>query len=147
VNSSHPAVLVVAIDYSAASAAALKHAIGLSQLFGAELHLVHVSSVALPKVDPSQPVEHNLYHQMQIEAETTLQEFTANVPKALHTVRKVLFGQPEVLLPSYVASLKDAWLILGSRHKGGLERALLGSVAEYLLRHATYPVLVVPTAD
>jgi nucleotide-binding universal stress UspA family protein len=92
-------------------------------------------------------VEHNLYHLVQADAESQLERFTANVPAGLSVTRKVLFGQAEVLLLSYLTLLPDAWLVVGSRHKRGLERALLGSVAEYLLRHASHPVLVIPTAD
>jgi nucleotide-binding universal stress UspA family protein len=38
-----------------------------------------------------------------------------------------------------------AMLVVGTGHKGALKRAVLGSVSDYCVRHATCPVVVVPT--
>ena len=53
-------------------------------------------------------------------------------------------GQPESLLPDYVASAAVDLVVLGSQGRSGLARALLGSTAENLLHTLDCDTLVVP---
>jgi len=57
--------------------------------------------------------------------------------------RQVVEGDPaQVLLR--IARNAD-YLVVGGSQKGPMRRILMGSVSEYCVRHATCPVLVVPT--
>jgi len=38
-------------------------------------------------------------------------------------------------------------VIIGTHHRSGLDRLLMGSIAEYVVRHSEIPVLVVPSKE
>lgn len=55
----------------------------------------------------------------------------------------VLSGEPAEALVSFVADQDARALVIGTRGFGGLGRAIMGSVAQSVLGHATCPVFVV----
>jgi universal stress protein E len=55
----------------------------------------------------------------------------------------LLSGSPSTVLPALVRQLRADLLILGSVHRHGLERLLIGSTAERILQHAECDILVV----
>lgn len=54
----------------------------------------------------------------------------------------VLRGDPGVAICRHAEEIGAAVIVLGTRGHGGLRRAVLGSVSDYVVRHATCPVLV-----
>jgi nucleotide-binding universal stress UspA family protein len=58
--------------------------------------------------------------------------------------RELLRGDPGIALADETPEL--GLLVIGSRGRGGLRRALLGSVSTHVLRHARCPVVVCPAA-
>jgi nucleotide-binding universal stress UspA family protein len=55
---------------------------------------------------------------------------------------RVLRGSPGAVLCDLAAELDATALVLGSRGRGGLTRALLGSVSDHVVRHASCPVVI-----
>lgn len=55
---------------------------------------------------------------------------------------QVIDGQPGPALCQLAAEAGASALIVGSRGRGGLRRALLGSVSDYVVRHAPCSVIV-----
>lgn len=55
---------------------------------------------------------------------------------------RVLHGQPGPALCALAAELPARVLVMGSRGRGGIKRALLGSVSDYVVRNAPCPVLI-----
>jgi nucleotide-binding universal stress UspA family protein len=55
---------------------------------------------------------------------------------------KILTGEPASSICDYAEELEAAAIVLGTRGRGGFKRALLGSVSDYVVRHATCPVVV-----
>ena len=51
----------------------------------------------------------------------------------------------EQIIISYAREQSASLLVMASHGRSGIRRALLGSVAEYVLRHSECPVLIVPT--
>ncbi|SFE33602.1 Nucleotide-binding universal stress protein, UspA family [Actinopolyspora alba] len=56
--------------------------------------------------------------------------------------REVVYGHPAKALLDVVRRVHADLLVVGSRGSGGFATALLGSVAQYCVRHAHCPVLV-----
>ncbi|MGQ3051546.1 MAG: universal stress protein [Roseateles sp.] len=69
----------------------------------------------------------------------------ANLPEAIVAAlqRVIERGQPETLLPDYVAASDVDLVVLGSHGRSGIARALLGSTAEDLLHNLDCDTLVV----
>jgi nucleotide-binding universal stress UspA family protein len=65
---------------------------------------------------------------------------SASTPLPLETL--VIEGDPGPALCRLAAEVDAAALIVGSRGRGGLRRALMGSVSDYVVRHAACPVVV-----
>ena len=77
------------------------------------------------------------------DARKLIDGFRKRLPEQLTALEFVQIGTP---LTEIVSAAKD-WpadlIVIGSHGRGGLTRALLGSVAEGVMRHAPCPVLVV----
>jgi nucleotide-binding universal stress UspA family protein len=64
-------------------------------------------------------------------------------PGTIHQL--VETGEPGALLCRLAIDLKVDVVVVGSRGRGVVQRALLGSVSTYVTHHAVCPVLVVPS--
>lgn len=61
---------------------------------------------------------------------------------------RVLMGDAGPQICALAEEVQARAVVIGSRGLGGLKRALLGSVSDYVVRHATCPVIVTgPEAD
>jgi nucleotide-binding universal stress UspA family protein len=56
--------------------------------------------------------------------------------------QQVLEGEPGPALCAFAEEVGAAVVVMGSRGRGGLRRAVLGSVSDYVVRHAPCPVLI-----
>ena len=55
---------------------------------------------------------------------------------------EVLYGDPGHALCHVAAERSARAIVMGSRGRGGLKRALLGSVSDYVVRNAPCPVVI-----
>jgi nucleotide-binding universal stress UspA family protein len=55
---------------------------------------------------------------------------------------QVLAGDPGQALCAFASEVSASALVMGSRGRGGIKRALLGSVSDYVVRHAPCPVVI-----
>jgi nucleotide-binding universal stress UspA family protein len=53
-------------------------------------------------------------------------------------------GDPKKEIIEQAAKLDISYLVIGTHGKTGLSHWVMGSNAEYLIRHATVPVIVMP---
>lgn len=56
----------------------------------------------------------------------------------------VRIGDPKKEIIEQAAKLDISYLVIGTHGKTGLSHLVMGSNAEYLIRHATVPVIVIP---
>jgi nucleotide-binding universal stress UspA family protein len=54
----------------------------------------------------------------------------------------IVRGEPGPAICRIAGELSAAAIVIGSRGRGGLKRAVLGSVSDHVVRHAPCPVLV-----
>ena len=76
-------------------------------------------------------------------AQQSIEETAASLPPRAPTEKRVETGDPATVICAVAAEIGADVIVLGSHGKGFLSRVVLGSVSEYVTRHAPCPVLVV----
>jgi nucleotide-binding universal stress UspA family protein len=136
--------ILVAIDGSPHADLALTDAIDLAESEHARLTLFTaiVSPPAIACLAVGAPVA-DLAHDAETAAEAVLRRALAMVPDDV-SVTTVLTAQPvlRALLQQIQAGGHDL-VVMGSRGRGAVRSALLGSVSHYVLNHTPVPVLIV----
>lgn len=143
--------ILVAVDDSATSAKALKEAIYLAKACGIPLDIVHAVDESLfPThyrggallVDPEAA-----QRALEAEGRGVLERAAQAARAAGIEARAQLFSSetrhPADQILQAVADTGADLLVLGSHGRRGVERLLLGSVAERVARKATVSVLIV----
>lgn len=77
------------------------------------------------------------------EADAVVREAAAREAATIIAHTAALTGQPIPAIVEYAASNGCDLIVMGSHGRGGIQRALVGSVAEGVIRHASVPVLVI----
>jgi nucleotide-binding universal stress UspA family protein len=135
--------IMVATDFSEASANALDHAAVLADRYDAELHIVHVQIVLQHTGQPEdfpglEQLEAALTRVAGKELEALKPHFDGRVERV--TLRDYA-PAPSIL--HYAEENAVDLIVMGSHARRGLSHALLGSQAESVARQAKVPVLVV----
>lgn len=145
--------ILVPVDFSECSAAALRHALALKRKLGAALHVVH--SYDVPTLVPPHvlvlmnDLEGTLAEHAERQAKTHLAEFllTHGADEETRRTSRVLQGPPASAVLETLADGKHDLVVMGTHGRTGLSRLFMGSTAEKLLRAATCPVLTVRVED
>jgi nucleotide-binding universal stress UspA family protein len=138
-------------DLSDAAAEAQLYACAMAEQFGAELHVLSViQDVSLVSPDPNMPwvIPANNLQEIQESLEQALAEIPDPAWAAGKSVVRVLrTGVPVAEIVDYAKEQAIDLIVLGTHGRTGLARALLGSVAEKVIRKAPCPVLAVHPKD
>ncbi len=147
--SAQPRVLVVAVDFSKCSEAAVEAAVSLAKTFKGVIHLVHAFDLPVPLFNPyavSVPVAY--VNEAREAASQKLEELSEKVRAEGVEVHSHLGEIPAAPTIVRVAEEVGADLVLvGTRGHTGVKHALLGSVAERTVRTAPCSVLTVKDGE
>src|SRR5918994_7342405 len=145
--------ILLATDGSSEARLATRTAVHLAQKTDSEVHLIHVFDVALiallypettdPKgVKVPEPI---LEEDLQRHAREVLEGEVKRVRSAGGTVAQSHLRMGEVAreIVHLGEDLGVGLIVMGSRGRGGIRRALMGSVSDSVVRHAPCPVMVV----
>lgn len=138
--------ILVATDFSGPAAAAWSTARGLARALHAELLLVHVfAETPLFSEGPfAGPRVRDVYAAGRAWVDKTLEEWASAARAEGATVRvQVREGLPYREIVVLAGEERADLIVVGTHARGGLERALLGSVADRVIRLAPCPVLSV----
>jgi len=132
--------IVVPVDFSDASAPAVQSALELASQ-PSDVHVVHV----IPALNPVSPIgiwgDADVEKQLSTNAQEYLKTFLAS-----HEIEGVSsaieIGQPGNGIVDYAQKHNADLVVIPSHGHSGLKRALLGSVAEQVIRHAPCATLV-----
>ena len=142
--------IVVAVDFSNATAGVLAMATDLAESFDAQLRLFHVvepepSYTAYGFTPDEFPALHAYQDEAKRRALAKLEELLATVlPVLADATMQIAEGSPLHSLLDYVKESGADFVVLGSHGHGMIASLLLGSVAEGMVRKATVPTLIVP---
>lgn len=143
---STPTRVLCATDFSPGSATALDHAVALAAASGATVRLLHVVTpfpITAPFLDV--PGNTQLYDTAAAQSRRALEAEAVRVGRPGVTVE---FEHREGTVVHEILTAATDWpadlLVVGTHGRGGVERLVLGSVAEKVLRKAPCPVMAVP---
>jgi nucleotide-binding universal stress UspA family protein len=137
--------ILVALDGSPDADQALPQAIDLGESEHARLTLFSavVSPPSAAYIGAAGGVMATLARDAETEAEAILREAVQQVPDGV-SVSSVLSREP--VRPALIRQIEDGahdLVVMGSRGRGALRSALLGSVSHYVLHHSPVAVLIV----
>lgn len=133
--------VLVGIDGSTGALAALREAVILAERFGRPLEAVAVWQPSTSMYDAYYPDVESSPHSVALRnaQDASTAAFGAKPPDWFST--RAQPGNPGAVFVE--ASRTASYLVLGSRGRGGLTKALLGSVSVHCASHARCPVLIV----
>jgi nucleotide-binding universal stress UspA family protein len=147
-----PAKILLATDGSGEAASAAKTAIDTANLSGSELHVVHIEEYPTHLLANYGSFAYLDAHWLQtvleethIRARKTLDEQVGSIEGAGGTVKAshLRRGRPDGEIVDLAEEIGAGLIVMGSRGRGGMKRALMGSISDSVVRHAHCPVMVV----
>jgi nucleotide-binding universal stress UspA family protein len=153
-----PTKILLATDGSSEAELATQTAVDLARMSDSELHMVYVddySSIPLlyseaadqegvaPMWDPI--LEKDLEGSSEQRSRELLDAEVERVRSAGGTVAQahLMVGEVARQIVELAEDLRAGLIVMGSRGRGGIRRALMGSVSAAVVRHAHCPVMVV----
>jgi nucleotide-binding universal stress UspA family protein len=136
------------IDFSETSRHALDHAATLARWYGAQLMLLYVHpTLAVAPTAPGLPLVPGpvLTGTDRDAADASLESFARDeIGSTIPLTRHVIEGHAAGEITAFARDSGTQLIVLGTHGRSGIERLLMGSVAERVLRTAGCPVLTVP---
>lgn len=141
--------ILVPVDFSECSRAAVKAAVGLAVRYGAEVELLHVhdtpwtpESVTV-RTEDGRDVAADQY--LEEESRRQLEEMAHAVPDLARVAHRksVRAGLSHDVIINRARAASVDLIVMGTHGRTGLSHLLMGSVAEKVMRGAPCPVLVV----
>ena len=142
-----PTRILLATDGSADAELARATAVDLATSTDSDLHVVTVAP-GYPSYDVNVP---QVIEQLRAQAERVLEEQVEQIGQEGSKVVQKHLKMAEPLSERHRAQqilqvaegIEAGLIVMGSRGRGGVRRALMGSVSDSVVRHAHCPVLVV----
>jgi nucleotide-binding universal stress UspA family protein len=134
--------ILVPHDFSETSEAAMRYGIELARMFKGTLHIIHVSDRARFEMATEFPLG------LDMSVEDAIRERLSKIMAhgeqvELKPTFLVLSGAPSVEIVRYAHDHAINLIVMGTHGRGPVAHALMGSVAERVVRHAPCPVLTV----
>ena len=140
--------ILVPVDFSPRTAPQLEMAADLARRFDSALDVVHVID------PPTMPDLYVPFERLVVDIGGTtekalekLGQLTAGLEQDFDVTTQVLVGRAAPEISEHAGSSGADLIVMPTHGHSGLDRVLLGSVAEGVLRRAECPVLVLKPAD
>ena len=146
-NEFHPKRILSAVDFSPVSAHVLQWARYFAGAFGAAVEVFHADHVEAPVYFTSGQVEalNQQLRDHRRSLEQLLRELAErSLGQGIEWNLKITEGPAIDTLQKRLETDQPDLVVMGSHGRSGVDRLLMGSVAENLVRHARCPILIVP---
>ncbi len=136
--------ILIATDGSDYTKNSIDYGIDLAKNVEANLHVIYVIDTAAFASIPMDAAWESMYSLLKQEGDEAT-KFVADKAEAegLEVVSNTVEGHPAEEIIKYAERNSINLIVLGTLGKSGLDRFLLGSVAEKVVRTSKIPVLVV----
>ena len=129
--------ILVPTDGSQGANAALEHGIEIASQWDATLHTLYVADTRLARSGP-------LLETLREEGRKAVRDVELTGTRAgLTVVTETVEGSPHEEILDYVTEHGIDMIIMGTHGRTGLDRLVMGSVAERVVRRSPVPVLTV----
>lgn len=135
--------VLCAVDFSECSRRALDHALAMAKWYGGWLSVLYVHPVSTPSLARSSGVALS-----PAERAAFIAQLRAFVPSEVgsHVPVEFLVLEGNIAVEILAEAEHADLVVVGTHGRTGLEHAVLGSVAETVVRKAAVPVMTVPRA-
>jgi universal stress protein A len=137
-------VIVVPTDFSDQSLTALDYAVGLADSYDAKLKVVFVNEPGLKISDMAWVGidRRSMSEQQAADARRSIEKLVLErVPLDVTADAEILYGEAVGKIIDYAADVNADLIVMATHGRTGVSHALLGSVAEQVVRKAPCPVL------
>ena len=134
--------ILIATDGSERNKAAVSEAMRIGKACGATVHAIYVADSRALESAAAGSVAGDAWAMIQSEAAAALAHVKSQV-EGVNVETAVLDGKPAAEIVRYAKEQNIDLIVIGTQGKQGIERFLLGSVAESVIRSAPCRVLVV----
>ena len=136
--------VLVPTDGSEGTRGAVEHAIDHARRYDAALHVVYVVDARVGVVRETTPDA--IFEELETRGQRAIDDvITQAEAAAVDTIEGVVArGDPHQAILDYVDDADIDLIVMGTHGRSGLDRYLLGSVTEKVLRLTEVPVLAVP---
>jgi nucleotide-binding universal stress UspA family protein len=138
--------ILVPTDGSPGMDRVVDHAVDLAAIHDADLHLIYVVNSAGYAGLPGESAVESLGSMLQEQGETALGRAAERI-EDVPTERVLANGAPSTEIVDHATEEGCDLIVMGTHGRGGIDRLLLGSVAERVVRTATVPVLTIRVQD
>ena len=142
--------ILVPMDFSPPSDAALEYARSVALRYGGSLHLLHVAEDpyrAFYSAEVYVPAVEGLREEILSDTAGRLKDrLRPSDVTELHATADSIIGTPAGSIVEYAAGHGIDLIVMGTHGRGGMSHLLMGSVAERVVRTAPCPVLTVREA-
>jgi nucleotide-binding universal stress UspA family protein len=143
-----PRTILLATDGSDEAGLAAQAAAELSKATDSEVHITYVLPTESQLIGPhayTDEIRESLIEQAERDARSFLEEQAERVRSEGGKVAETHLreGRPDKEIVTLAGVLRVGTIMVGSRGIGAIERMLIGSVSESVIRHAHCPVYVV----
>jgi nucleotide-binding universal stress UspA family protein len=136
--------ILIATDGSASAREAIEFGLELAEEHAAEVAFVHVVPVLDRSFADGIGVPAAVPHRVdEVDRKPLEEALAAAAERDLDATAELLAGEPADEIVAYADSLDADLIVVGSRGRGAIATALLGSVSRGVLHEARQPVLVV----
>jgi nucleotide-binding universal stress UspA family protein len=134
--------ILLAVDREPVAAHAAEVGVDLARKLGAEMAFVHVIDTTVD-IGAETWATTELLGVAKLQGKNLLDDYRGRLSLKETALEFVVEGSPADEIVKAAREWPADIIVIGSHGRGGLQRALIGSVAEAVTRHAPCPVLVV----
>lgn len=140
--------ILVPTDGSSGVERAVSHAVDLAATHGATVHALYVVNTASYSSMPMETSWEHIREMLGEEGENALErvrELAGDADVPVETI--ITDGSPSKEIVNYAEEEDCDLIVMGTHGRGGIDRLLLGSVAERVVRSSRVPVLTVRVGE